>query len=62
MGIVNTLCTRKEKAVRHYYVNLIVKFFEGNSEITQRDGGGGWMPVKDVHICGVTRPKFDVCG
>ena len=39
MGIVNTLCTRKEKAVRHYYVNLIVKFFEGNSEITQRDGG-----------------------
>ena len=41
MGIVNTLCTRKEKAVRHYYVNLIVKFFEGNSEITQRDGGWG---------------------
>ena len=41
MGIVNILCTRKEKAVRHYYVNVIVKFFEGNSEITQRDGGGG---------------------
>ena len=37
MRIVNTLCISKEKAIRHY-VDLIVTFFEENSEITQ--GGG----------------------
>ena len=39
------MCISKEKAVRHY-VDLIVKVFEENSEITQ--GGGFWMPNKDV--------------
>ena len=37
MRIVNTLRISKEKAARHY-VDLIVKVFEKNSEITQ-DGG-----------------------
>ena len=35
MRIVNTLCISKEKAA-HYNVDLIVKFFEENSKITQR--------------------------
>ena len=39
MRIVNAMCLSKEKAVRHY-VDLIVKVFEENSEITQRGGGG----------------------
>ena len=38
MRIVNTMCISKEKAVRHY-VDLVVKIFEENSEITQRGGG-----------------------
>ena len=38
MRIVNAMCISKEKAVRHY-VDLIVKIFEENSEITQAEGG-----------------------
>ena len=37
MRIVNALCISKEKRLRHY-VNLIVKVFEENFEITL-DGG-----------------------
>ena len=36
------MCISKEKAVRHY-VDLIVKVFEENSEITQ---GGGVLNAK----------------
>ena len=39
MRIVNAMCISKEKAVRHY-VDLIVKIFEENSEITQAVEGG----------------------
>ena len=38
MRIVNAMCISKEKAVRHY-IDLIVKIFEENSEITQAEGG-----------------------
>ena len=37
MRIVDTICISKEKAVSHY-VDLIVKIFEENSEVTQREG------------------------
>ena len=36
--IVNTMCNSREKAVRHY-VDLVIKVFDENSEITQRGRG-----------------------
>ena len=50
------MCTSREKAVRHD-VDLTIKVFDENSEITQR-GEGSWMPIKDVQKCGVLTPKF----
>ena len=70
MRIVNTMRISKGKAVLHY-VDLIVKVFQKNPEITQgvvcvcgeggEGGGGCWMPIKDIQEWGVIRPKLDVC-
>ena len=60
---LNTIGISKGNVVRHY-VDLIIKVFEENFEITQGKWGevGSWMLIKVAGVWGLLRPKSYICG